>query len=113
VQLQELLRQKQVHLEKDFALRRGGLERDYQALKQELQDDLRARARPVEQQGEAKRAALEREHLSRMADVHEKEAQVRQESRVLEERQVHFAEYYEARRAELSAQLRNARAEVE
>lgn len=112
-QLQELVRQKQVHLEKDFAIRRGALERDYQALKQELQEDLRARTRQLEQQSEAKRAGFEREHLTRMADVHEKEAQLKMERGALEERQAHFNEYYEARRAELASQLKNAQAEIE
>lgn len=111
--LQEILQQKQVHLEKDFALRRAGMERDYQALKEELQEDVRARGRALEQQSEAKRAALEREHLGRMADAHEKEARVKQERASLEERKAHFQEYYEARHAELQSQLANFRGEIE
>src|SRR5262249_26340570 len=88
--LQELLAQKEVQLNKELAAKRAVLDRESQRLKTELETEARQKNRQSEQAWELKRSSLEAEYLQRMAEAHEKEIRIKQESDALAERQIHF-----------------------
>lgn len=112
-QLQEILGQKQAHLEKDYAARRSAIEGESQRIKSELEQEARARDKRAEAELERRRQSLEQDHLSRMAELHEKQICLRQEEKALAERRAQFEDYYAAQRAQLQSQIKNFREEVE
>lgn len=111
--LQELLQNKEQHLEKELSVKRAAMERDFQRLRTELEAEARAKARQAEQALALKQSSLEQEYLSHMAEAHEKEILVKQETQALAERQKHFEEYYSTQRAELQSQVKNFRNDVQ
>ena len=111
-QLQEMLSQKQAHLEKDFAARKEALERDFNLLRSELESETREKMRRSEATLEARRAALEEEFFSKNAQLSDRKAQIGAESKHLEERKAHFENYYKEERAHLQAALKGFRDEI-
>ncbi len=111
-QLQEMLSQKQGHLEKDFSARKEALERDFNRLKTEVEAETREKTRRSEASLEARRAALEQELLSKNAELADKKAQIEAEAKHLEERKAHFETYYKEERAHLQAALKGFREEI-
>ncbi len=111
-QLQEMLSQKQLHLEKDYASRREILERDFQRLKTEMEDELRESRRRTEASVEARRTAIEEEFASKNAELADKKAQLEADSKRLDERKAHFESYYKEERAHLQSALKGFREEI-
>lgn len=75
-QLQEMLSQKQSHLEKDFLSRKDALERDYHRLKSELEAETREKIRRSEASVEAKRASIEQEFLIKTSELSDKKSEL-------------------------------------
>jgi hypothetical protein len=111
-QLQEMLSQKQAHLEKDFAARKEALERDFNLLRSELESETREKMRRSEATLEARRTALEEEFFSKNAQLSDRKAQIEAELKHLEERKAHFENYYKEERAHLQAALKGFRDEI-
>ncbi len=111
-QLQEMLSQKQAHLEKDFASRKETIERDFNRLRTEIDGETRDVRRRAEASLEARRTALEEELLSKNAELADKRAQLNADSKHLEERKTHFESYYKEERAHLQAALKGFREEI-
>lgn len=111
--LQELLQQKEVQLEKELQARRSALDRDFQKMRVEHEQTSRTKTRQEEQAYELKRSALEQEYLSRMAEVHEREILLKQENQAFTERQAHFEEYHSTQQAMLQTAVKNFRGEID
>ncbi len=111
-QLQEMLSQKHLHLEKDFASRREILERDFQRLKTEIEAESRESRRRAEASVEARRTAIEEEFASKNAELADKKAQLEADSKRLDERKAHFESYYKEERAHLQSALKGFREEI-
>jgi hypothetical protein len=112
-QLKRLLDQKLAQTDKELAARRAALEREYKHAREESEQAARDAARAREQALEIKSRALEQEHLAKMGELREKELLLGHEEKALSERQSHFEEYYANQRAELSAQLKSVREEID
>jgi hypothetical protein len=111
--LHELLQQKEQQLDKELSTKRASMERDFQRLRTELEAGARAKAKQAEQALGLKSSSLEQEYLSHMAEAHEKEILLKQETQALAERQAHFEEYYSTQRADLQSQIKNFRNDVD
>ena len=111
-QLQEMLSQKQTHLDKDFAARKEALERDFNRLRSDLESETREKMRRSEATLEARHAAMEEEFSSKNAQLADRKAQIEAESKNLEERKAHFESYYKEERAHLQAALKGFRDEI-
>lgn len=112
-QLQELMQRKEQQLEKERQAQKVSLDRDFERLREETERQAKAEVQRAERAAEAKREALEQEHLLKLADIHERQAALKQAERGLAERQAHFEQYYAQQRAQLQSELRNFRAEID
>ncbi len=112
-QLQELLSQKQVQLEREYGARKAQLEGDLHRLRDETERAAKEQVRRAERFAEARREALEQDHVQKLAELHERDAALKHAERSLAERTAHFEQYYAAQRAQLQSEVRNFKAEID
>ncbi len=111
--MSEFISQRQVSLEKEHALKRSELEREYQALRAQAQGESLERLQKEEQSLLERRKTLEKEHLARLGELRERELLFEREARSLDERKEKFAEFYTSQRAEMDAAFRNFNTELD
>ena len=112
-ELKALLDRRLAEMGQELAARRAALDCEHQQTLQRADGAARERERGLERSYDTKSRALEQEHLSKMAELRERELLLRQEEKIFAQRQTRLEEYYATQRAELHAQLKSFRQEID
>ncbi|MFA6317379.1 MAG: hypothetical protein WC943_08170, partial [Elusimicrobiota bacterium] len=111
--MHEYLLQRQKDLEADYAAKRDELERHYQAFRAEAEKERREAHLKIEEELSHRRETLNKELSPKLVELHETEARLRAQEKILAERQAHFEAFYTEQRAQLDHEVRVFRQEVE
>ncbi|MBI5882393.1 MAG: hypothetical protein HZB91_04740 [Elusimicrobia bacterium] len=108
--MHEYLLARQKDLETDYAVRRDDLEKQYQTFRAEAEKERREAALKSEESISMRRQTLDKEFAPKLVEVHEVEAHLRAQEKILADRQAHFEAFYTEQRGALDRELANRQA---